>query len=64
MPAMPAWSTRPYKRKTPSDKTLLDGELFIGRVAMVSSVALLSREVLTGASFMDQLKETATYFSM
>mmetsp|Transcript_32053 Transcript_32053/g.66922 ORF Transcript_32053/g.66922 Transcript_32053/m.66922 type:complete len:128 (-) Transcript_32053:134-517(-) len=68
---LPAWITRPYKRNANMfDNTigrdgdiLMDGELIVGRLAMVGAVAFFTREIVTGASFAQQLHETLSSLS-
>lgn len=57
--AVPAWIDRPLRK---SDGQMLDNtvgivELHLGRAAIVAMVGLGAREVLTGSSFTDQLRQ-------
>eukprot|EP00523_Entomoneis_sp_CCMP467_P002268 CAMPEP_0168747760 /NCGR_PEP_ID=MMETSP0724-20121128/15824_1 /TAXON_ID=265536 /ORGANISM="Amphiprora sp., Strain CCMP467" /LENGTH=95 /DNA_ID=CAMNT_0008795563 /DNA_START=317 /DNA_END=604 /DNA_ORIENTATION=- len=49
--------------RSDANELLMDGELLVGRLAMVGGVLLLAREVATGASFQEQIQQTLSTFS-
>jgi hypothetical protein len=66
---IPAWSNLPFKRNTnmensSSSNPLLEQqpwiqtiELVVGRMAVVSAIALISQEIATGQSFSEQIHD-------
>jgi hypothetical protein len=66
---IPAWSNLPFKRNTNMETNIMSNplleqqpwiqtiELVVGRIAVLSAIALISQEIATGQSFAEQIHD-------